>query len=69
MGDGNPLDFTIHALESEEFDLPIARNMLEHLAHEVLHERGTKTNAFDELAKIREEIIISWPEETNLEVV
>lgn len=68
-GKGEPCEFTIHALESNEFDLPVARNMLEHLAHGVLHERGIKTNAFDDLAKIREEIIISWPEEETLKVV
>lgn len=50
---------TIRALEIQEFPLHIANHIQKHLADKLLHKRGIKVNAEDDLLKIFGEIEVT----------
>ena len=56
----SPVEFKIRALDFGEFPDPVAENMIKHLSDEVMHTRGIKLNAEDDLKEIREEIEVKY---------
>jgi hypothetical protein len=58
-GNGSPLMFTIDGLDFADFNDIVGEHMKKHLADFILNERGIKTNAFDDLDKIKREIEVS----------
>lgn len=54
-GDGNPVTYTLHAGEIEEFPLSVAENIAKHLAHKITETtkgKGTYEAAFDKAVKL-----------------
>lgn len=51
--------YTIHALEIQEYPLPIADHIKKHLADHLLHKRGIKDNPEADLKNIFREIEVN----------
>lgn len=52
-------EYSIGALDMQEYPYHIANHIKKHLADYILHERGIKTNPQDDLAEIKKEIEVS----------
>ena len=48
--------YTINSMEIKEFDDQIANHIKKHLANKILHRRGIRDNAEDDLKRIYKEI-------------
>ncbi len=58
-GDGEPLPFTIHAKEYEQFEPVIAEHITKHLARHLVFSRGIKANFEADFDKARQEIEVA----------